>query len=681
MATTGTLVAELVNGLRDSSGAVVASGKVRFYQPGTLVAETVYSDSACASAITQPLTLDAGGRYTVYMKNPVRMIAKDSTDTTTLLDTPILARAEQIYITNTNINGGAETTVNAVLSDAATSFGSGFLYRQSSGATARTFVSVIGERCVSVKDFGATGDGSTDDTTAVQNAISQVASLGGGIVLFPYGTYAITGVSITNVGVCLQGTGRLSVIKNTSTSASAITINVGSAIDCKAFIRDLAITASTTSSGKGILLTNGDRMLIDDVAVSLHRTGIDHSAVSFTKVRDCVIVSTDGNAAGIGIKTGTSSITSNCQVHETTTNGTGITLNGSPCLVTGCTVAACSVGFAFTNSQARAINCTSIGSTTGATISGSANNCEIIGFNGGKPIAITGSTGCLVQSCFSGTISADSTSDRTRIIGNSLAASSDITLSTADYCVVQGNTIVSGQITDGGVGNVISGNTVAKSGGTAIATTGTGAIVMNNHVYSSTTGIAATSGSGVISGNTFRNTTTGISASNQDSWSIIGNLGGNTNTTDIALGTSTKVSLQGNVVESITGGVSTPGSGFLAGITNTTDATSTPNWTPTTPIAGAVNPQILHCTYAVGTKSVTVGNPSSTNRSVGTILWIVISNEGANNVSSITFGSDYKRADSSGTPNSQTVGNQAQVSYMFRYDGTYWVQVLGALAF
>ena len=44
---------------------------------------------------------------------------------------------------------------------------------------------------VSVKDFGAIGDGATDDTAAIQNAINSVSS--GGIVHFPPGTYVVNG--------------------------------------------------------------------------------------------------------------------------------------------------------------------------------------------------------------------------------------------------------------------------------------------------------------------------------------------------------------------------------------------------------------------------------------------------------------------------------------------------------
>lgn len=46
---------------------------------------------------------------------------------------------------------------------------------------------------INVKDFGAVGDGRTDDTKAIQNAIDYVAQTdGGGLVYFPTGVYLIT---------------------------------------------------------------------------------------------------------------------------------------------------------------------------------------------------------------------------------------------------------------------------------------------------------------------------------------------------------------------------------------------------------------------------------------------------------------------------------------------------------
>ena len=48
----------------------------------------------------------------------------------------------------------------------------------------------------SVSDFGALGDGVTDDTDAIQDAVVALEEAGGGVLLFPEGTYVVTEVEI-----------------------------------------------------------------------------------------------------------------------------------------------------------------------------------------------------------------------------------------------------------------------------------------------------------------------------------------------------------------------------------------------------------------------------------------------------------------------------------------------------
>lgn len=51
-----------------------------------------------------------------------------------------------------------------------------------------------------VKDYGALGNGSHDDTEHIQNAINAAVAAGGGIVYFPNGIYIIGGALQTNIG-------------------------------------------------------------------------------------------------------------------------------------------------------------------------------------------------------------------------------------------------------------------------------------------------------------------------------------------------------------------------------------------------------------------------------------------------------------------------------------------------
>lgn len=93
------------------------------------------------------------------------------------------------------------TALEAV--DATTSTLGDFL-QSGAGAVARGFTSKVGE-IVSVKDFGAVGDGVTDDTAAIQAAIASLA----GTIHFPDGTYITSAtIRLVNNNQILQGAGR-----------------------------------------------------------------------------------------------------------------------------------------------------------------------------------------------------------------------------------------------------------------------------------------------------------------------------------------------------------------------------------------------------------------------------------------------------------------------------------------
>ena len=63
---------------------------------------------------------------------------------------------------------------------------------QSSVEAANAEIKTLITPVYNVKGYGAKGDGVTDDTTAIQAAITAAGAVGGGIVFFPYGTYLVS---------------------------------------------------------------------------------------------------------------------------------------------------------------------------------------------------------------------------------------------------------------------------------------------------------------------------------------------------------------------------------------------------------------------------------------------------------------------------------------------------------
>lgn len=76
-----------------------------------------------------------------------------------------------------------------------------------------------------VKDYGATGDGTTNDTTAVQAAI-DAAEVAGGTVFFPRGTYSCSDLEVAADSVTLRGEGWGSIIKQRTGTAPLYLIKV-----------------------------------------------------------------------------------------------------------------------------------------------------------------------------------------------------------------------------------------------------------------------------------------------------------------------------------------------------------------------------------------------------------------------------------------------------------------------
>ncbi|MDP2074642.1 glycosyl hydrolase family 28-related protein [Hydrogenophaga sp.] len=132
-----------------------------------------------------------------------------------------------------------------------------------SGAVGRNVRDKLRES-VSVKDFGAVGDGVTNDTAAIQAAVDYIASIGGGKVFVPRGTYLVTSnivVTQTQHNVKIVGAGKSSVFTKGAANHGFFTVgSIGTGWNTTQ-ANTLAIDAAqgattlTLSAGKGANFT------------------------------------------------------------------------------------------------------------------------------------------------------------------------------------------------------------------------------------------------------------------------------------------------------------------------------------------------------------------------------------------------------------------------------------------
>lgn len=115
---------------------------------------------------------------------------------------------------------------------------------------------MINGQMFNVLDFGAVGNGTADDTTAIQAAITYAQSNGKGTVYFPTGVYKVTsGLTILANDVSLSFNTGASISWAGSATGTVITISNGT-IQFRNNIENLRITHATTMTGGTALKLN-----------------------------------------------------------------------------------------------------------------------------------------------------------------------------------------------------------------------------------------------------------------------------------------------------------------------------------------------------------------------------------------------------------------------------------------
>lgn len=132
-----------------------------------------------------------------------------------------------------------------------------------------------------VTSYGAAGDGTTDDTAAINTAIAALNSAGGGVLYFPAGNYLVSaGLTSITVAATIMGDGLTSQVTCSSATANLFTLTVTGTI-----VRDLYLyNSATATAGAAIRTTVGgitnryERLRIFNFWIGIdHEIGYDWS--------------------------------------------------------------------------------------------------------------------------------------------------------------------------------------------------------------------------------------------------------------------------------------------------------------------------------------------------------------------------------------------------------------------
>lgn len=114
-----------------------------------------------------------------------------------------------------------------------------------------------------VTQYGATGDGSTDDTDAVQDGLDALSSAGGGTLIFPKGTYMVNSLTPKS-HVNMVGTSWASIIKQNADAGWPIRGNAADALVENVIIANLKFDCqkSIYDEGSAIAILRGKNISV-----------------------------------------------------------------------------------------------------------------------------------------------------------------------------------------------------------------------------------------------------------------------------------------------------------------------------------------------------------------------------------------------------------------------------------
>ena len=153
-----------------------------------------------------------------------------------------------------------------------------------------------------VKDYGALGNNSSNDTTYIQAAIDAAVTAGGGIVFFPKGTYLVTQLAknftTNSVTLIFKGAGRRisRIAKYGAGTDTLLVINNSEIIVGDLVIEDIGFFGISSPTYAGIELTNTAYFSLNRVYLNGFTVGLNLKGEITVNIEKCII---NANLTGI----------------------------------------------------------------------------------------------------------------------------------------------------------------------------------------------------------------------------------------------------------------------------------------------------------------------------------------------------------------------------------------------
>jgi hypothetical protein len=315
----------------DNSGNVLTGGLIYAYNAGTTTPLATYTSNLGNSAHPNPIVLDAAGRvpggeiwltigfgYKFLLKDANNVLIGTYDNIPSSAQPPILNDASSIAYEQ-----GASTTAGSfIIGDSYLITSIGTTNFQTIGATSNTvgihFIATgVGtgtgtaqfsrtvqaklQESISVKDFGAVGDGVTNDRPTIQLALNALPATGG-VLYIPAGTYLLDSTQLTclgksNISVVGDGMGASILYAASGTTVSILSFGdytSASTVLNNFRIADLSFKGSNSSSTDHLLTFSGiNGVIIENVEFYngynevVYNIGTETLKTDRYTVRDC----------------------------------------------------------------------------------------------------------------------------------------------------------------------------------------------------------------------------------------------------------------------------------------------------------------------------------------------------------------------------------------------------------